>query len=178
MLDKGIKSVRNFLEFIKEPMLAVIAALLISQFIMAHTKIPTGSMISTINIGDHLIVNRLPYYYRDPQREELIVFRHEGQNLIKRVIGEPGDIIDIYDGKVFINDEELDETTYIRVFESTEAQHELDFPYTVPEDYYFVMGDNRQESYDSRYFGPIHRDTIFAKGGFRIYPFDAIGIVK
>ena len=173
-----MKSIRNFLDFIKEPLLAVLAALLISQFIMAHTKIPTGSMIPTINIGDHVVVNRLPYYYRNPVRGELIVFAREGENLIKRVIGEPGDIIDIYDGKVFINGEELDETAYIRVLDSTEPQHELEFPYTVPEDHYFVMGDNRRESYDSRYFGPIHRDTIFAKGGFRIYPFNNIGIVK
>lgn len=175
---RGIKSTRNFLEFIKEPMLAVLAALLISQFIMAHTQIPTGSMIATINIGDHMVVNRLPYYYRDPKRGEIIVFAHEGQNLVKRVIGEPGDVLDIKEGSVFVNGEELEESAYIRVLNSTEAQYEIDFPYTVPEEYYFVMGDNRQESYDSRYFGPIHRDTVFAKGGFRIYPFNNIGIVK
>jgi signal peptidase I len=100
----------------------------------------------------------------------MVVFLHDGQNLIKRVIGEPGDVIDIHDGKVFVNDQELDESRYIRVLESTEAPRILTYPFTVPENEYFVMGDNRLNSYDSRYFGSIPRHTIFAKGGFRIYP--------
>ena len=94
----------------KEPFLAVLSALLISQFLIMHTRIPSGSMIPTIEPGDHLIVNLIPSYYREPKKGEIVVFEYGGEHLIKRVIGEPGDIIDLSEGKIYINHEEVDET--------------------------------------------------------------------
>ncbi len=172
--------VKNFLEFIKEPLLAVLAALLISQFLMMHTRIPSGSMIPTINKGDHLIVNLIPSYYRVPDRGEVVVFEYNGENLIKRVIGLPGDIIDLRDGKVYINGEELDEIAYIRTFNSTREYvgSSIEFPYTVPEGCYFMMGDNREGSADSRIFGAIPKEKIIAIGAFKIYPLDQIGVLR
>lgn len=171
---------KNFFEFIKEPLLAVLAALLISQFLIMHTRIPSGSMIPTINKGDHLIVNLIPNYYREPKRGEIVVFEYNGENLIKRVIGMPGDEIDLIDGKVYINKEEIDETAYIHTFNSTREYvgSEVDFPYIVPENSYFMMGDNREGSADSRIFGSISKDKIIAIGAFKIYPLQAIGVLK
>ncbi|MDF2593766.1 MAG: signal peptidase [Clostridia bacterium] len=179
-LDKHTVTIKAIIEFLKEPFLAVLAALMISSFIISHTKIPTGSMMFTINPGDHLIVNRLPYYYRDPERGEIAVFRFEEENLIKRVIGKPNDIINIIDNNIYVNNQKLDEGAYLKTLDSTYefSGSTIDFPYKVPEGYYFMMGDNRKNSKDSRYFGPIPRETIFAKGGFRIYPFSRIGSVK
>ncbi len=175
-----VNKVRNILEFVREPLLAVLSALLITQFLFMHTRVPTGSMIPTINEGNHLIVNRVTDYYRTPKRGEIAVFNHGGDKLIKRVIAEPGDSIDLRDGKVWINDKELDETAYINVLDSTYTfvESEITFPYVVPDNHYFMMGDNRQNSLDSRYFGPISAEEIIAIGAFKIYPLSDIGTLK
>lgn len=170
--------IKNFLEFVKEPLLAVLAALLITQFLFAHTTIPTPSMEPTIMTGDHVIINHLPYYYRNPVRGEIVIFKEGNENLVKRVIGEPGDTIDLIDGKVYINNLILDESDYLdRSIETYPLDTSIQFPFIVPEDHYFVMGDNRLNSGDSRIMGPISRDVIIARGGFRIYPFNNVGIV-
>ncbi len=176
---KMINTVKTFIEAIKEPALAILAALMISSFIVSHTMIPTGSMISTIMPNDHLIINRIPYYYRDPIKGEIVVFKQNGENLIKRVIAQAGDEVNIVDGYVYINQIKLDESDY--VFEDGHTYMyttNIKYPYTIPKGYYFLMGDNRQDSADSRFFGPISRDEICAKAVFRIYPFSRIGIVK
>ena len=172
--------IKNILEFIKEPLLAVLVALLISQFLIMHTRIPSGSMIPTINKGDHLIVNLIPSYYRVPKRGEIVVFEQNGKNLIKRVIGIPGDVIDLQEGKVYINGNELDEIAYIRTFNSTREYvgSSIKFPYTVPDGYYFMMGDNREGSADSRIFGAIPQEKIRAIGAFKIYPLNEIGVLR
>nr|WP_074463574.1 signal peptidase I [Cellulosilyticum sp. I15G10I2] len=179
-MNKYKIAIKGLIEFLKEPILAVLTALMISTFIISHTKIPTGSMMLTINPGDHLIVNRLPYYYRDPDRGEIAVFKFQGENLIKRVIGKPHDIINIIDNNIYVNSEKLDESAYLKSLESTYefSRSDIQFPYKVPDGYYFMLGDNRRNSMDSRYFGPIPRENIYAKGGVRIYPFSRIGIVK
>lgn len=173
-------SIRKCLEFIKEPVLAVLAALLVIQFVTAHTRIPSGSMIPTIQIGDHMLVNRIPYYYKDPTRGEIVIFKQDDINLVKRVVGMPGDEVDLIEEEVYINGEKLDESAYLPKGTITYPfdYSEVTFPLTVPEGEYFVMGDNRENSQDSRYFGTIQREVVFARGGFRIYPFSNIGVVK
>ncbi|MHC1750445.1 MAG: signal peptidase I [Cellulosilyticaceae bacterium] len=172
--------IKSFLEFIKEPLLAVFAALLITQFLFMHSVVPSESMESTMNVGEHFIINRIPYYYRDPVKGEIVIFENENQKLVKRVIGEPGDVVDLKNGKVFVNGELLDESAYVRPDNTTEVPYEsiLEYPYTVPEDTYFLLGDNRGRSRDGRYFGPIERKKIIATQPFRIYPFNKMGIVK
>lgn len=174
------KYTKGIIEKIKEPVLAVLAAFLISSFIVSHTKVPTSSMMPTINPGDHLIVNRLPYYYRHPKRGEIIVFEKGNERLIKRVIGEPGDVLDIVDGSVYVNGTELDEADYVESVDTTFAFSDSDiiFPYTVPKEYYFVMGDNRKNSMDSRLLGPVSRELIIAKAGLCIFPFNRIRQIK
>lgn len=179
-MNKGLKTCKLIIEKVKEPILAILAALLISCFIMSHTQVPTESMMPTINPGNHLIVNRLPYYYRDPIRGEIIVFEHEGEHLIKRVIGQPGDCIDIIDGMVYLNGIALDESGYLSEVNVTFpfSQSSIEFPYIVPEGYYFVLGDHRRNSSDSRVFGAIPREMIIAKAGYRILPIQVIGFIK
>lgn len=167
-----MKRIREFLEFMKEPMLAVLAALLISQFLVMHTKVPTGSMETTIMPGDHLVVNRIPTYYRDPKRGDIVVFQGTEEKLIKRVVGLPGDEVHLIGEKVYINDILLDESAYIKTSEmhpSMTNHYPIQFPYKVPENHYFLMGDNRGNSYDSRFFGAVSRDDILAIGAFKIW---------
>lgn len=178
-MQKILFSIKQFLDFIKEPLLAVLTALLVIQFLFAHTVIPSESMEPTIMTSDRMIINRLPYYYRNPKRGEIVIFKQGDEFWVKRVIGEPGDTLNLIDGFVYINNELLDESTYIDPAILTfPLSSNIVFPFTVPEDTYFVMGDNRLASKDSRAIGPIARELIVAKGGFRIYPLNHIGIVK
>lgn len=179
-MDKTQTNIKVVIEKIKEPILAFLAALLISCFIISHTQVPTESMTPTINPGNHLIVNRLPYYYRDPLRGEVVVFNQGKKHLIKRIIAGPGDTINIVDGTVYLNGSILDETDYLDEENVTFpfSKSPVHFPYTVPEGYYFVLGDNRRNSSDSRVFGPVARTDIIAKAGYRIFPLQSMGSIN
>lgn len=180
-MNKKLESIKRIIETLKEPMFAVLVAIvLIPSFIISNTKVPTESMMPAINPGDYLIVSRLPYYYRDPIRGEIIVFKYNKDFLIKRIIAVPGDKIDIKENKVYINGELLDEGAYLQDSVKTYlyAGSKVDFPYVIPENYYFVMGDNRLNSKDSRVFGAISRSSIIAKAGYRIFPLNTIGKIE
>lgn len=172
------RMVKGAIPWIIDIAIAVVFALFVTKFVVTHTYVPTGSMIPTIAIDDHLMINRIPLYYRDPKPGEIVVF-HQEKELIKRVIAVPGDILDIKDGNVYINGEQLDEP-YLNEPNSTYAfmMDEDALPLTMPKDRYFMMGDNRNNSEDSRYFGMIHRKAIYAKSWFRIWPINRIGQIK
>lgn len=175
-----IDSIKKGVEFVKELILIVLVALLVTTFIISHNKIPTSSMVSTINEGDHVLTNMIPYYYRNPKYNEIVVFRHGDESWVKRVIGLPGDIIDIVDGQVFRNGELLDESAYVAPGTTSEplGMDPIEFPYVVPEDCYFLMGDNRLVSQDCRYLGAIQREDIYGKAWIKIYPFNQIGLLR
>ncbi|OON95234.1 MAG: signal peptidase I [Epulopiscium sp. Nele67-Bin005] len=160
-----------------ELIVACLVGILIFQFIGAKTYVPTGSMIPTINIDDHMLITNVPYYYRHPKQGEIVIFRLGDQNVVKRVIGMPNDVINISGGKVYVNDVEIDESNYVNEVNVTFPQV-IQYPYLVPENSYFVLGDNRTGSGDSRSFGAISRDDIFATGAYRVYPFDNVGLIK
>jgi signal peptidase I len=158
--------------------------LLVNGAIGQARVIPSGSMENTLLIGDHLIMSRIGYdagipftnlhlsLWRNPKREQIVIFRPvipgEESDVIKRVIGLPGETVDIRDGSVWSNGargsenytlgrtEPADPSQFLATFE---GQTHV-FPYTVPRDCYFVMGDNRQNSLDSRYVGCIPRNHI------------------
>lgn len=169
---------KEIIEWTRDIAIAIIIALLITRFVITHTVIPTGSMIPTIGIDDHLIINRVPFYFTDPKPGEIVIF-HQEKELIKRVIAVPGDILDMRDGDVYINDERLDEP-YLNEQNSTYPffMEDIEFPLEMPEDMYFLMGDNRNNSEDSRYFGMVNRKQIYAKSGLRIWPLNQIGFLK
>ena len=151
--------------------LAVLVALLINNFLIANALIPSGSMENTIMTGDRIIGLRVSYWFSDPQRGDIVIFKYpddESKLFIKRVIGLPGDKIEIVDGLVYINDssESLPEE-YLSVTPKGSFG-----PYEVPEDSYFMLGDNRNVSKDSRYWENtfVHKDKIVAKAFFRYYP--------
>ena len=145
-------------------------SLFINNFLILNARVPTGSMIPTIEIKDRIIGNRLAYNKKSPARGDVIIFYFpddETQKYVKRVIGLPGETVEIIDGKVFIDGELLDESAYLTV-----TPYGNDGPYTVPEGCYFVMGDNRNHSWDSRRWTNtyVSEDKIIAKAIFRYFP--------
>jgi len=142
--------------------------------------IPSGSMEKTLLVGDHLIMSRLGYdagvpftnlhvtLWRTPHRQQIVIFRPpydpSKTDLIKRVIGLPGETIDIHDGSVWIDGKRLEENYTNGPTEMPDRSEMLarfpGLPFTVPENQYFVMGDNRENSYDSRYWGCVPRSDI------------------
>ena len=162
-------------EYFESIAITAIIALFATTFVIQAFKIPTGSMESTLLIGDHLLVNKFVYGlnsgfigkllpYREPQRGDIIVFKYPGQPevaYVKRLMGLPGDTVEMKGHTVYINGEALEEdyTQHIRQ-DSIKAHYG---PYHVPEGHYFGMGDNRDNSEDSRFWGTIPRDYMLGK---------------
>ena len=161
-------------------MLVGICVLLRTE-VFGLAMIPSGSMEPTINIGDSAVINKLATKYEDPSRGDVVVFLKErklpfNEYWIKRVVGLPNETVDIKDGHVYIDGVVLEEE--YTVGDTMLDSDSIKFPYTVPENHYFLMGDNRKYSKDSRVIGAINRDDITAIGAFKVYPFNDIGEIE
>ena len=160
------------LEWVIVILVSAVLAFLLSKFVIVNAKIPSASMEPTIMTGDRLIGNRLAYISSDPQRGDIVIFLYpdnESEYFIKRVIGLPGETVTIRDGKVYIDDdsEPLDESAYLRTTPLGDFG-----PYEVPEGAYFMMGDNRNNSMDSRYWNQkfVYKDKILGRAWVRYFP--------
>lgn len=152
----------------------------IITFVGQRTRVSGSSMETTLQNGDNLIVDKISYRFRDPKRYDIIVFPYkyeENTYYIKRIIGMPGETVQIKDGYVYIDGERLLSDIYGNEL-IKDPQTAAD-PITLKENEYFVMGDNRLEgqSNDSRNFGPITKDDIVGHAFFRIYPFSDFGLI-
>lgn len=170
---------KEIFEWIKVFALAIVFAFIITQFIKP-TLVRGDSMYSTLEEGDYLIINRMSYKFKEPERGDIIVFESDlkqddgsSKDLVKRVIGVSGDTVKIENNKVYVNGKELNEP-YINN-EITEG----DIDTVVPEGSVFVLGDNREISLDSRYdtVGFISESDILGKVFVRLYPFNKIGLL-
>jgi signal peptidase I len=178
--EEPINVAKEILSWILTVAAAVVVALLLNNFVLINAKIPSGSMENTIKEGDRLIGNRLAYIKADPKRGDIVIFKFpddESQNYVKRVIGLPGETVRVEAGKVYINNskEPLKET-YLKEKWTVETGPYL---FQVPKDCYLVMGDNRNNSYDARYWTNtyVKKDKILGKAGFRYFPFNKIGFL-
>ncbi len=159
-------------EWIIPTIIAVVIVLFLNRFIFILVTVPTGSMETTIMPGDRLYVNKL-FNIQDAKRGDVIVFQSDelDAKLVKRLIGLPGETVDINgDGQVFINGEKLDEP-YAKETKWPEQT------FKIPQGTYFFLGDNRPVSVDARYWrNPyISEDKIIGKATFRFFPFNRIG---
>jgi signal peptidase I len=163
-------------EYTEAILVAVLLALLIRTFVVQAFKIPSGSMIPTLLVGDHILVNKFLYRFADPKRGDVIVFKYpvdESRDFIKRIIAVGGEDLFIKDQKIYINCKPVEATCRAiddpwgkweeRAFGGTESTS-----VHVPPNSYFVMGDNRNNSQDSRYWGFVRRDKIKGRA-FLIY---------
>ena len=135
-------------------------------------------METTIMTGSRMLGLRTSYWFADPQRGDIIVFKYPDdpkQNFVKRVIGVPGDVVEIIDGVTYVNGEELEEP-YLN---GTPKARDYG-PYVVPEKCYFVMGDNRNNSHDSRFWTNTYvpRDYVLGKALFCYWPINRIGVIR
>ncbi|WP_409341554.1 signal peptidase I [Paenibacillus sp. MBLB4367] len=147
---------------------AVVSALLIQNFAFAQTEVRNVSMQSTLYEGQRLIEDKITYRFGHPNRGDIVIIQgpESEQRLIKRVIGLPGDVVDMKDGQVYVNGNRLEEP-YARGATYSKG---LALPYAVPDDKLFVMGDNREHSTDSRELGPIALSSVEGRAVFRIWP--------
>ena len=163
---------KEVLSWVKTIALAIVLALCINNFIIVNAKVPTGSMEPTIMAGDRIIASRWSYWVSSPERGDIVIFRYpddESTLYVKRVIGLPGETVEVIDGKVYIDGELLQE-------DYLENNPEIPLgnygPYEVPEDHYFMMGDNRNHSLDSRFWDNkyVEEGKILGKAQFKYWP--------
>jgi len=172
---------KEWLGFFFYVLLVFVFAYGIVTFVGQRTVVIGHSMENTLGDGDNLIVDKISYRLKDPKRFDIIVFPYEYKEdtfYIKRIIGLPGETVLIQgDGKIFINGTELNESYGREVIRDAGLAANL---ITLATDEYFVLGDNRNYSEDSRFsdVGVIHRNRIVGKAVFRIYPFSRIGTLK
>ena len=154
---------------------------LIITFVGQRTRVSGSSMETTLSNGDNLIVDKLTYHFKEPKRYDIIVFPYkyeENTYYIKRIIGLPGETVQVIDGYTYINGEQLVGDIYgTEVMEAAGIAAE---PITLGEDEYFVLGDNRNHSSDSRdpSVGILKRKDLMGRAWIRIYPFDKMGVIK
>lgn len=165
-----------FGEILESVAIAVILAVVIRFFLFQPFYIPSGSMEPTLKPGDRIIVNKLIYRYSQPKRGDIIVFKYPRdpqRDFIKRVVGLPGETIEIKDSIVYINNNEIPQP-----FLPPGLQFGSFGPVEIPEGSYFMMGDNRNNSEDSRVWGTLPSENIVGKAMFIYWPLSRIGTVK
>ncbi|MEM8806784.1 MAG: signal peptidase I [Cyanobacteria bacterium P01_G01_bin.38] len=158
--------------------LSVVLALGIRQFVAEARYIPSGSMEPTLQINDRLVVEKISYHFNPPGRGDIVVFwppeelfpaGKRRDAFIKRVIGLPGDVVEVTDGTVFVNDDPLDER-YIKAPPNYQWG-----PEEVPDEAYLVLGDNRNSSYDSHAWGFVPKENIIGRAVVRFWPPSRLG---
>lgn len=175
MTPRWRKILKDYTESI---VLAFILAIIIRAFIVQSFVIPSGSMLETLQIGDHILVPRFSYSlkipythialieFSEPERGDIIVFEYPkdpSEDFIKRVIGTPGDTVEVRNKDVYVNGEKLDEPYVQHTDPNFQTMRDNMAPRTVPKGKYFVMGDNRDESLDSRFWGFVDKSAVVGK---------------
>ena len=168
--------VKELFNFLTSFVVAVAIAMLLQRFIIINANIPSGSMENTIMTGDRVIGNRLAYLFGGPKRGDIVIFKYpddERQLFVKRVIGMPGETVVIEDANIYIDGVLLEEN-YLK---DTWVVDAGPYTYVVPENSYFVMGDNRNNSKDSRYWKNtyVQEDQLLGEAVFCYWPFDNFG---
>ena len=167
-----MKAIKTILSYV----LIIGIAILIKLYVFSPIKVNGTSMVPTLNNGDIMILNEIGYHLGGLERFDIVVVNHDGEKIIKRVIGLPGEKVAYRNNKLYINDKE--------VVENFKHQDTKDFELSnlnvevIPKNYYFVVGDNRGNSKDSRSIGLIHKNKIMGKTSFILYPFNRIGSVR
>lgn len=168
------KSKNEMREWIVSAGIAIILALIIKFFLFEFVLVDGDSMYPTLNDNDRLVVGKIQYFFHEPEFGDIVILNYDkNTEFVKRVIGKAGDSIKIKDSIVYLNGDALDEP-YINDEEYSEFKQVV-----VPTGTYFVMGDNRNHSKDSRFIdvGFVKEEDIVGKVVFRIYPFNNMGVI-
>jgi signal peptidase I len=175
---------KNFLasifEILRIVILALIIVLPIRFFIFQPFVVKGASMEPNFDQGDYLIIDEISYRFREPKRGEVIVFRfplNPSQRFIKRIVGLPGETVEIKEGKVIIKSGDKVQTLNEKYLPSINFNGR-EYNFTLKENEYFVLGDNRNFSYDSRYFGPLNKKFIIGRVILRLWPIKNISKIE
>ena len=173
-------AVKEILSWIVTLVIAVVAAMVIKNYVIINANIPSGSMENTILPGDDIFGFRLAYTFSEPKRGDIVIFNapdDPSEKYIKRVIGLPGETVTIENAQVYINGEPLEEN-YLKDEEWVNNAGPYEFQ--VPENSYLMLGDNRNGSSDARVWNNTYvtKDAIVGKAILRYYPFNRFGVVK
>lgn len=163
---------KKFINDLIPYIIIVIVVVLFRTFIMTPAVVDGLSMYDTLNDHDIVLINKIVMKTNNINRFDIVVLKNntDGDKIIKRVIGLPGEKIEYKDNKLYINGEEIEDN-----FKTNET---TDFTAETKENEYFVLGDNRELSKDSRYLGNFKKENIIGKVDFRFYPFDKLGFVE
>jgi len=175
-------SIGSFIySFTETVLISLVLAIVLYLFIMTPHEVVGNSMHPTYKNGEFLMANKISYKFSEPQRGDVVIFKYsDTQDFIKRIIGIPGDKVMIKDGKIYINDELLDESNYLAdtVISNGGSYIHEGQTITVNEEQYFVCGDNRTNSSDSREFGPVDESKIKGKAWIVFFPFNEFRLVQ
>jgi len=172
---------RFIMSFLETVVVALVISVVLYLFIMTPHEVVGRSMDPTYKNGEMLMANKILYKMKNPERGDVIIFKYsETQDFIKRIIGLPGETVMLKDGKLYINGNILEESNYLNSSIYTNGGEYLKEgeTITVPEGRYFVCGDNRPHSSDSRTFGPIDAKDIKGKAWIVYFPFNQFRLVK
>lgn len=168
-------------DFLQIIIIAALIVLPIRYFIFQPFIVKGESMVPNLHSGDYLIIDEISYRFSEPKRGDVVVFKYpldESQRFVKRIIGLPGETVEVRDGKIKISKDEneiiLDEVNYLPDLLSTEGNKKM----TLAPGEYFVMGDNRQFSYDSRSWGSLPEGYMIGKAVFRLFPIKGITYIS
>lgn len=177
---KRKKRIRSILSWLIDIILVILLAYVIIMYGVERTTIVGDAMNETLYNGDKIIVNKMLYRFRDPKRFDIVVFRKTGKEhnyySVRRIVGLPGETVWIKDGRIYINDEILDEPIPVELCANGGLAEE---PYQLDANEYFVLGDNRNNSEDSRYanVGAVMKKEIVGKAWIRLHPFDFVHLI-
>jgi signal peptidase I len=193
-MQKQFKKKSALREWVESIIIAVVLAMFVRTFIVQAFKIPTGSMRTTLLEGDRILVNKFIYgariplvkiklpAFRQPQRFDVIVFVYpedEKRDFIKRLIAKPGETVEIKNGKVFIDGKMLDDPVIRKIYYYNRGDYGQEGKkILVPENHYFVLGDNSASSRDSRYWGFVDKDLLIGKALVIYWPLNRIRLIK
>ncbi|RJR15571.1 signal peptidase I [Candidatus Microgenomates bacterium] len=173
---------RFFFDILESIVVALAIFVVVYLFLFQPHQVKGASMEPNFHDGEYILTNKFQYHFEAPKRGDVIVFKSPQNpdiDYIKRVIGLPGDRIKLIDNHFYINGTKLEEVYIDAELFTYNGQYLKDnTEVIIPQDYYFVAGDNRPRSSDSREWGPIERSSIIGKSQFRYWPFDRMGLIK
>lgn len=176
------RAVAAFFDFLQGIVVVLAIMVMIYLFVMSPQEISGASMEPYFHNGEYILTNKIAYKFGNPERGDVVIFkspRNKDIDYIKRIIGKPGDAVGLRDSSIFINGEKISEpylSPDIYIFGGSYLREGSEV--IIPPGHYFLMGDNRSHSSDSREFGPISKEDFIGKAILRYWPFTKTGLIK